>query len=101
MKICGKCKEEKEYQDFSKMSRSKDGYQSFCKICHRSANKKSRVDRINRPASVVRSHKECLICNTYLPVSQFGKNRQKLDKLMDYCKPCWSRYVYKAKKRMI
>ena len=83
------------------MTRSKDGHQAFCMPCHREANKKSTEARKQRPASIIRTSKTCGMCNRHLPVSQFGKNRQKLDKLMPYCKPCWTQYVIKAKKKMI
>jgi len=33
MKICTKCKEEKELINFSKRKDSKDGYKNQCKIC--------------------------------------------------------------------
>lgn len=34
MKTCSKCKLSKEYSDFSKMARSKDGLQSRCNSCN-------------------------------------------------------------------
>jgi len=33
MKICLKCKKEKELDEFNKNKTSKDGYQSYCKSC--------------------------------------------------------------------
>ena len=35
MKICTKCKEEKELSGFSKDKRAKSGLQSQCKVCHK------------------------------------------------------------------
>jgi len=34
-KICSRCKEEKEFSEFYKNKRSKDGYKSYCKECAR------------------------------------------------------------------
>jgi hypothetical protein len=33
MKVCAKCKQEKPVDSFYRYSRSKDGYQSYCKVC--------------------------------------------------------------------
>lgn len=32
-KLCGKCQEKKEFSNFSKCQRNKDGYQNYCKFC--------------------------------------------------------------------
>lgn len=40
MKICGKCKVEKPFTEFSKRSLSKDGLQASCKECRLDLNKK-------------------------------------------------------------
>lgn len=45
MKICKKCKIEKEFKEFSKRNSSKDGFRGSCKIC-RSKIAKNRYDRI-------------------------------------------------------
>ena len=42
MKKCGKCKETKDFSEFSKNKTQKDGYQNRCKACakqYRDANK--------------------------------------------------------------
>jgi hypothetical protein len=35
MKICTKCKEEKEYSEFYKNKKAKDGYRIYCKSCEK------------------------------------------------------------------
>lgn len=35
MKICSKCKENKELEEFGKCSQSKDSFNSWCKSCHK------------------------------------------------------------------
>ena len=40
MKICSKCKINKEYTDFGKCNQVKDGYKSQCKSCRTIVGKK-------------------------------------------------------------
>jgi len=40
-KICSKCKNEKEFDEFKKYKKSKDGYYYQCKTCQKESNKKS------------------------------------------------------------
>lgn len=49
-KSCSKCKKVKNTDKFYKNSRMKDGYQSFCKTCHKEYNSEYRItyDKINR-----------------------------------------------------
>ena len=42
MKICSKCKNEKEFSDFSKWKYSKDGFRNYCKECSKNEQKKYR-----------------------------------------------------------
>lgn len=39
MKICSKCKEEKEYSEFHKHKYSKDGYRYICKNCRKDSDR--------------------------------------------------------------
>lgn len=54
MKICYKCKESKDYVQFHKDSRSKDGFQYKCKDCKkewsklRYENKKEHITKVNK-----------------------------------------------------
>jgi hypothetical protein len=41
MKVCSKCKQEKELDDFPKRKKSKDGYNNNCKKCEYELSKKS------------------------------------------------------------
>jgi hypothetical protein len=49
-KICSKCREEKPVKLFRKQSASKDGFQSWCKVCHGAYN-----SAYNRPYYVANS----------------------------------------------
>lgn len=40
MKICSKCKKEKEVNNFNKRRDTKDGLNFWCKLCQRNTNKK-------------------------------------------------------------
>lgn len=42
MKVCFRCKEEKSYDLFFKHHQTSDGYHSWCKICCKLGNEKSR-----------------------------------------------------------
>ena len=42
MKVCSKCKVEKELSEFHKQRNSKDGYKSLCKSCVLSKEKERR-----------------------------------------------------------
>lgn len=44
MKTCSKCKQEKEFQEFQKDSRCKDGYLSWCDSCKNVSKKRLRKD---------------------------------------------------------
>ena len=44
MKECAKCGKTKEYSQFSKKTKSKDGYQDRCKMCNRVDNKYFRTE---------------------------------------------------------
>ena len=45
MKVCSKCKIEKEYEEYHRYCRSKDGYKNMCKSCIYECNKKNNSDK--------------------------------------------------------
>lgn len=50
MKICSNCKEEKEFSEFHKKAKSKDGYREVCKECRKPESKEyyeKNIDSIN------------------------------------------------------
>jgi hypothetical protein len=89
MKYCSKCGETKEYSEFHKMTRSKDGHQNWCKICLRADNKRMIDFRYKNGPTIVRESKTCQRCNMIKPVSQFAKKKSSADWYTSYCKPCW------------
>lgn len=99
IKHCSYCKKNLELREFSKSVHSSDGYQSWCKECTNAANKRRYEQRKNEPKSITRTSKKCNDCKKTKPVSQFGKKTQSKDKLMPYCKPCWTTRTKKARQR--
>jgi hypothetical protein len=96
-RICSKCNIAKDLDGFHKSARTT--YQSYCKLCQRTANKRNRDLRIASGPTLTVEHKACRICNSIKPISQFGLKRGSRDGHLPYCKPCWIDYVEKAKKR--
>ena len=89
MKYCTKCGETKEFKDFHKMTRSKDGLQNWCKVCLRGANKVLYASYSKNGPTIVRTSKTCQRCKSIKPVSQFAKKGSSADGYTPYCKPCW------------
>lgn len=100
-RVCPKCKESKDLSLFYKASRLKSGVQVYCKECQNSADKIARQRRREQGPTIHRDAKICCQCNNKKPISQFGVRRDSPDGHLSYCKPCWTDYVKKAKKRMV
>jgi hypothetical protein len=47
VKTCGKCKQELSFDNFSKQTKSTDGYQHYCRPCQNAINRKHRKDKID------------------------------------------------------
>lgn len=97
-KFCRSCNSFKDKDLFYKSSLSKDGLQPHCADCQNTKDKIRREQRKSEPASKIVNSKVCKLCNTKKPASQFGKRTQSADKLMTYCKLCWTDYVKKRKR---
>jgi hypothetical protein len=99
MKFCPKCKEKKELDKFYVNRGTKRGCQSYCISCHKTSSKESTEKRKIIGPTVIRNAKICKLCNEKKPISQFGIRRNVPDGHLSYCKPCWTVYVQKAKKK--
>lgn len=100
MKICSKCKKEKELTNFGKDKYSPDGYNYRCKDCVKVIRKKTYFkrkdkilsDRKNLAAknklkqTNLNDVKLCIGCNIKLNVINFWKDNHKPDGLRTYCK---------------
>jgi hypothetical protein len=89
MKKCSGCKVEKAVTEFNLDKQSKDGFQAYCKACHKAHHKAYREAIKAEKATVYVTSKVCLDCGLEKPRSQFGVKNNVKDKLNSYCKPCW------------
>lgn len=97
MKKCSACFTEKPLTEYYVQSTTKDGRQSMCKACAHAYNKAWKALQKDKPATVIVQAKECLLCHVTKPASQFGKKSIRKDKMLEYCKPCWNKYIQKKK----
>jgi hypothetical protein len=100
MKTCAKCTQTKPLDDFYNFKKNSDGKQQYCKECQKAISKAYAAYRKALDKQVEVNSKVCLDCGLEKPSSQFGKKSFNLDKLNDYCKPCWSVRIKAAKRRM-
>ena len=50
MKVCGKCKIEKDDSEFYKNSKRKDGLNYYCKLCHKEYSKEyKKTEKVKNP----------------------------------------------------
>jgi hypothetical protein len=89
MKLCKNCGVSKEYTEFHKRSKSKDGLQAWCKVCLLADNRRMDKIRYKNGPTIIRDAKVCQRCMTKKPVSQFPKKGSSADGYAPYCKPCW------------
>lgn len=95
-KNCGHCNKILPLHEFNKNASTSDGYQAWCKACLSGANKKVYEKRKQDQRAIIRTSKTCLDCKQTKPVSQFGKKAQAKDKLLSYCKPCWTKRTQRS-----
>ena len=81
MKICTKCKIEKELSEFHKNKRSKFGVHSICKICKR--------DNLRKIKPIVKlGFKICSKCKIEKPLNEFTNLYSNSPKKHSSCKSC-------------
>ena len=78
-KVCSKCHQEKNVDDFYKRKTSKDGLRSCCKECEN-----------NVKPIIIRETKVCSKCHIEKSVNDFHKSKQSLDGFRPDCKDCFS-----------
>lgn len=81
MKHCTKCGITKQYSQFHRYSRSKDGFKNICRACV-SVYDQNEYDGKRKHAKKRQGNLiQCRRCEQYLPDSAFGKRKT-------YCKAC-------------
>ena len=102
MKVCSKCKIEKEIDNFSKSGKY---YNSWCRLCRSELEQNRRikngiVPKI-KPKIIGEEHKECLKCKKILHINLFNiSSRGRLNR-NPYCKICESAYHKELKNKDI
>lgn len=81
MKVCTKCKEEKEESFFYKDKRTKDGHKPFCKVCEK-------IKAV--PLDPNAKSKKCVICHIDKPKEAFHKRTLSYDGRASRCAECLS-----------
>ena len=99
-KVCKKCKESKDTEYFYKLTKSRDGFQTWCKPCMDDAFKRKSAERLANGPSIIRDAKVCRDCNTRKPINQFFVKRgYSADGYGSYCKPCWIKRTVISQKK--
>lgn len=92
MKKCTRCKELKNESEFGKWKRGKDGLKTWCRECVKSAttlyNRKHGIIPHKDILKRQDGKKHCFCCKKWLNESEFGSNKNRIDKLCPYCKKC-------------
>ncbi len=87
-KVCGKCKNEKPIEEFTKNIANQDGRNTICRTCA-SERQKEYVEnlkaRTELPAVI---QKHCSACGEILPVSGFYRSKSRIDGYTETCVAC-------------
>jgi hypothetical protein len=94
-KRCHNCKEWKDYDDFFKNKRRRDGYGDECKKCHKELKKKYRLNKGKKPKRIEHedipdNKKRCTGCYLILNKSEFSDNFKSGDGKNYKCYLCES-----------
>ena len=69
-----------------------DMRQKYCSHDCRNERARRQSEEL-RKAAALATQKHCTKCDTYLPLSEFRKDRTRLDGLYPWCKSCWRSYT--------
>lgn len=88
IKICTKCKTEKDTNEFGKHKARPDGLQCWCKECNNSSLRNNRSKIKNKKKSIKRVEKKCSTCKTIKSVNDFPYKSVSIDGFGYECKIC-------------
>lgn len=98
-KRCPRCGEVKDATHYYYAAHTINHLYAYCKPCCKERDREKSAKRHKSPPTVVRQSKVCGLCKQEKPVSQFGYNRNRADRLHSYCKPCWVIYVQRQQRK--
>lgn len=110
MKMCSKCKSEKDKGEFYNSNVTKDGLNAWCKDCEKEYRRQRYAQRKASASQSDIKQKECTKCTKTKDIKHFGINFDKADGYDVWCKQCARdalrtpegkarRMVYTAKRR--
>ena len=96
MKICSKCKIEKELMEFHKKPTGANGINSYCKKCHSENGKKlySKAKEKIRQFGVPKLKKVCALCKIEKDEDSFSRHPGEKLGLASWCKKCKAQQNY-------
>jgi hypothetical protein len=97
-KECKDCKTTKLCSEFSRESKSKDGYQSCCKVCYKEKRWRTR-DKAKIVPMI--EEKTCNTCNLVKKISLFKSSKKSTDGYFHKCSDCWKPREWNAEKQKI
>jgi hypothetical protein len=75
IKVCSKCKIEKSLTEFHKATKSKDGYNCYCKFCNKLNSASYRVTNPNKARSAELKRLYGITLNDYLEILEAQNGR--------------------------
>jgi hypothetical protein len=99
-KACNKCKEEKDFDEFFKENRSKDGRRNTCKSCCKiwASERKERNIKQNEEMQEDKTRKKvCTKCQKDKIITEFYVRRESKDGRETICKSCCKRILEAVK----
>lgn len=97
-KECIQCNTTKICSEFSRESKSIDGYQSCCKVCYKETRWRNRDKAIIVPTS---QEKICNTCNLVKKILLFKSSKKSKDGYYHKCNDCWKPREWNAEKQKI
>ena len=112
MKLCSKCKKQKDESEFYTNSRSIDGLNCWCKDCMgaytrerykkevKGLKKYNNYKDLHRVSGGIKQ-KRCGRCKKWKAENQYYKHNRHKDGLSEWCKECANKATNKARKKRL
>lgn len=100
-KVCSRCRTDKPFSEYNKNKKSKDGFQSICKLCQKNYSHeydKGRKNVFNYDDPFYKENKKvCTICGIEKPLLEFGRDHKGTHGLKCKCNVCRKSYYNKKR----